>query len=56
MANKSLCEYSALTPDNIRTGPIVVVGNATFELKRALINVDGVFWYTKHVHYTLVWI
>jgi hypothetical protein len=18
--------------------------------------VDGVFWYTKHVHYTLVWI
>jgi hypothetical protein len=18
-------------------------------------NVDGVFWYTKHVHYTLVW-
>jgi hypothetical protein len=20
------------------------------------LNVDGVFWYTKHVHYTLVWI
>jgi hypothetical protein len=20
------------------------------------IFVDGVFWYTKHVHYTLVWI
>jgi hypothetical protein len=19
-------------------------------------SVDGVFWYTKHVHYTLVWI
>jgi hypothetical protein len=19
-------------------------------------DVDGVFWYTKHVHYTLVWI
>jgi hypothetical protein len=22
----------------------------------SLICVDGVFWYTKHVHYTLVWI
>jgi hypothetical protein len=21
-----------------------------------MANVDGVFWYTKHVHYTLVWI
>jgi hypothetical protein len=21
-----------------------------------LDGVDGVFWYTKHVHYTLVWI
>jgi hypothetical protein len=20
------------------------------------VTVDGVFWYTKHVHYTLVWI
>jgi hypothetical protein len=38
MANKSLCKYSAPTPNNIRTGPTVVVGNATFELKSALIN------------------
>jgi hypothetical protein len=21
-----------------------------------MLFVDGVFWYTKHVHYTLVWI
>jgi hypothetical protein len=38
MANKPLCEYSALTPDNIRTSPTVDVGNAAFELKPALIN------------------
>jgi hypothetical protein len=38
MANKSLREYSAPTPDNIRTSPTVVVGNATFELKPVLIN------------------
>jgi hypothetical protein len=38
MANKSLHEYSALTPDNIRTGPIVAVGDAAFELKPTLIN------------------
>jgi hypothetical protein len=38
MANKSLREYSAPTPDNIRTGPTVAIGNATFELKPALIN------------------
>jgi hypothetical protein len=38
MANNSLREYSALTPDNIRTGPIVAVGDAAFELKPALIN------------------
>jgi hypothetical protein len=38
MANKSLREYSAPTPDNIRTGLTVVVGNAAFELKPAPIN------------------
>jgi hypothetical protein len=32
MANKSLREYSAPTPDNIRTGPTDAVGDATFEL------------------------
>jgi hypothetical protein len=25
-------------------------------IRRAQQDVDGVFWYTKHVHYTLVWI
>jgi hypothetical protein len=38
MANKSLHEYSAATPDNIRTDLTVAVGDATFELKPALIN------------------
>jgi hypothetical protein len=38
MANKSPHEYSALTPDNIRTGPTIAVGIAAFELKPALIN------------------
>jgi hypothetical protein len=38
VANKSLREYSAPTPDNIRTGPTVAVGNAAFELKPVLIN------------------
>jgi hypothetical protein len=26
------------------------------EGRRKIVSVDGVFWYTKHVHYTLVWI
>jgi hypothetical protein len=38
MANKCLCEYSAPTPDIIRTGSTVAVGDAAFELKPALIN------------------
>jgi hypothetical protein len=38
MANKSLREYSAPTPDNIRTIPTVAIGDAAFELKSALIN------------------
>jgi hypothetical protein len=37
MANKSLREYSAPTPDNIRAGP-TVTGDDAFELKPALIN------------------
>jgi hypothetical protein len=38
MANKSQREYSAPTPDNIRNGSTVAIGNAAFELKPALIN------------------
>jgi hypothetical protein len=30
MANKTLHEYSAPTPDNIRTGPAIAVGDAAF--------------------------
>ena len=38
MANKTLHEFSAPTTANIRTGPIVNVGDNGFELKPALIN------------------
>jgi hypothetical protein len=38
MANKTLREFSAPTTANIRTGPIVNVGEEGFELKLALIN------------------
>jgi len=35
---RSLREFSAPTTDNIRTGPVVNVGDQPFELKPALIN------------------
>ena len=38
MANRTLCEFSAPTMANIRTGPIVNVEDKGFELKLALIN------------------
>jgi hypothetical protein len=38
MANKTLCEFSAPTTTNIRTGLAVNVGEEGFELKPALIN------------------
>ena len=38
MANKTLCEFSALTTANIHTGPTVNVGDNGFKLKPALIN------------------
>jgi hypothetical protein len=38
MADRSLREFSAPTTANIRTGPIVNVGDNGFELKPALIN------------------
>ena len=38
MANKTLREFSAPAIANIRTGPIVDVGDNGFELKLALIN------------------
>ena len=38
MANRTLREFSAPTMANIRTGPIVNVGDNGFELKPALIN------------------
>jgi len=37
MANKSICEFSAPTTDNIHTGPAVDI-DRTFELKPGLIN------------------
>ena len=38
MANSTHCEFSTPTTANIRTGPIVNVGDNGFELKPALIN------------------
>ena len=38
MADRTLREFSAPTTANIRTGPIVNVGDNGFELKLALIN------------------
>jgi len=38
MAERSLREFSTPTTNNIRTGPIVNVGDQPFELKPALIN------------------
>jgi hypothetical protein len=38
MANKTLCEFSAPTIANIRTGPQTDVGENGFKLKSALIN------------------
>jgi hypothetical protein len=38
MANKSLCEFSAPTTTNIRTGLEVNIGDNGFKLKPALIN------------------
>jgi hypothetical protein len=37
MTNKTICEFSAPTTENIRTGPQVNVGEDGFELKPALI-------------------
>jgi hypothetical protein len=43
MENKSLREYSAPTPDNIRTGQTVTVGDAAFELKPVLTTMVQAF-------------
>jgi hypothetical protein len=37
MANKTLCEFSAPTTENICTGPQVNIGEDGFELKPVLI-------------------
>ena len=38
MANKTLYEFSSTTMANIHTGPTINIGDNTFELKLALIN------------------
>jgi hypothetical protein len=38
MADKTLHEFSATTTANIRTGPVINIGDNAFELKPALIN------------------
>jgi len=45
---KTLCELSTPTTTNIRTGPVVNVGDEGFKLKPALINmVQGNQFYRK---------
>ena len=38
MADKTLCEFSAPSTENIRTGPTLKTNNLEFELKPSLIN------------------
>ena len=38
IADKTLCEFSAPTMANVRTGPAINIGDSAFELKLALIN------------------
>ena len=38
MADKTLCEFSATSTENIRTGPTLRTTNLEFELKPSLIN------------------
>jgi hypothetical protein len=39
MADKTLREFSALSTENIRTGPTLRTNNLEFELKPSLINI-----------------
>jgi hypothetical protein len=50
MANKSLREYSAPTPTNIRTSLTAAVGNAAFEIKPVLINMVQASQFCGNAH------
>ena len=50
MADKTLCELSALTTTNIRTGPTVNARDNGFELKPALINMVQANQYYGKAH------
>jgi hypothetical protein len=50
MANKTLCEFSAPTTENIRTGPQVNVGEDGFELKPALITMVQASQFCRKAH------
>jgi hypothetical protein len=50
MADKSLCEFSTPTTANIRTTPIVDVGDNGFELKLALINMVQASQFCRKAH------
>jgi hypothetical protein len=49
MANKSLCEFSAPTTANIRTGPAAEI-EQNFELKPALINMVQASQFCEKAH------
>jgi hypothetical protein len=40
----------------VKTDPRDVIKPRTCFIGWSLMTVDSVFWYIKHVHYTLVWI
>jgi hypothetical protein len=50
MATKTLCEFSAPTIENIRTGPVLKINNLEFELKPSLINMVQATLFSGKVH------
>jgi len=50
MAERSLCEFSPPTTDNIHTRPIVNIGDQPFELKPVLINMVQASWFCGKTH------
>jgi hypothetical protein len=50
MAEKTLCEFTAPSIANIRTGPILNTNNLEFELKPSLINMVQAIPFSGKAH------
>jgi hypothetical protein len=48
--------FSLLQDQLLQRLEFVLVLREGRHVQNSWLHVDGVFWYTKHVHYTLVWI